>query len=510
MKSLPTPYDGVDESFEVSALWWSLLLMRGRTSLAAENAQIASKCKLHAYHSMRRGKMDATDLSAAAVAKNELVSNILLAGARAWLADTLYTTVGYVGDLVGAAMAYKPNWARVPRVSFGMDIRDMHFFLSKEIVMLNSVSFPCLARPVATSRREWAERIQLDTVQWRFKAKSLRLSQVTDSICQRVRARPSDASICPSFADATATILQSISWVPSDRILLVRHTHFLNSVVPQLERLSLTHGVDVIVIGLDLLSSQQSVSDRFRKALRASMPRLAIFPHILDDGRPMNVSESASECAAAGCISVIDGSFAMGSIAIDISGINADVYVSRLDTFYFCYPGTTLIVTNAARHNCLQTLTVSYFHGKGYAEEWRYYGHSDHSLWLCALQALQFQKFICFDYEDYCGRLARKALLYLCSAWGVSPLREGQHEESGLIFTVPFPKVLGSTEEDARWIEETLSGWGIYVGVVVFDARAARGLIGCRVTCNVFNTVSEIQRLAAAVAVLAGRTSFAK
>ena len=487
--------------FRSMLLWWSLQrTLATDTALPSSNGGSSRiRKRLVSLVRARRTQLGAVDISAATTAKRDFLASRIIVAAKGWVISRLHKTVGYVGDLIGAAMSYDPRWSRVPRAEFGLAMRRV-VFMPVDCVPLNGGCHPALARPVAVARREWAMRIQLDPVQWRFKALHLRLSQTLEKVCKKIGAAPADSSFVFSKTEGMATVLRSLPWVGGDRLMIIHHSSFTHSVYPTATVLSEECGVEVVVVYLDLLPTSRSLMERASRMLEVHRPRFVVAPHLLDDAQLLPVFQLVFHAAQMGCGSLIDGSEVIGCLSVDVSALNADYYVAQLDTYCFCNPGLTVIVANgAARTGLLQSLTVSYFHGSGYQDEWRYTGHIDHSSWLCATQAFQFQKFICESLREHCVYMCRAAVEYLCDAWGVSPLREGQQSELVPVAVVPLPTMLCAGASSVATLQSTLVQWNIDVGLVPVYRSDGSHVVCVRALCQVYNSEHDIKKLAAAI-----------
>lgn len=497
--------DSLLAGFRSMLLWWSLqrTLESDTTLPSSEGGASLSRKKLVTLVRARRTKLEAVDISAATTAKRDFLASRIIVAAKGWVISRLHKTVGYVGDLIGAAMSYGPKWSRVPRAEFGLAMRRVHFFMPPDSVPLNGCSNPALARPVAVARREWAKRIQLDPVQWRFKALHLRLSQTLEKVCKKIGSTPSDTSFVFSKVEGMSTVLRSIPWVGGDTLLIIHHSSFATSVYPTAALLSEEYGLEVVVLYMDLLPSSHILADRVSRVLDTRRPRVIVAPHLLDDAQLLPVSQLVFQAAQLGCATVIDGSEVLGCLTVDVGGLNADYYVAQLDNYCYCMPGMAVVVSNGApRTHLLQSLTVSYFFGGGYSDEWRYTGHIDHSTWLCATQAFQFQKFICPSLREHCIALCREAVCYLCDVWNVTPLRTSQSGEAVPVAVVPLPTMLCSGDDTIGVVKASLRQWNIDVGLVRVIRGDGMGVFCVRAVCQVYNCERDIKRLAAAVCAL--------
>jgi isopenicillin-N epimerase len=347
---------------------------------------------------------------------------------------------------------------------------------------------------VQRARAGWEERAQRDPVLWRFKAFPPRLVAAVSKLAKRLEVHPSDVQLMPSLRHAVATVLRSIPWVPGDGLLVFGHAA-MGAMASHLTR---RHGVRVHSVTLREPVLPGAVAAAFDDCLALVAPRVCVLPHVYATGAPLPLADLVALCQSRGVVLVVDGSDAVGNLPnLHMAQAGADFYVSRLDGYMFCTEGTAALYTNPRRQAAVATLTVSYYYGKGYADEWTYTGLTDQASWLAVTQGLQFRKYICAGYEDYIHALAKEAHCYLCAVWRVQPL-SADHPATG-IFAVPLPTAIGTQEADAQHCRAVLAAGGVHVGIVPLVFADGGRRLAVRVACQVYNDMADMKQLACAV-----------
>jgi hypothetical protein len=169
-----------------------------------------------------------------------------------------------------------------------------------------------------------------------------------------------------------------------------------------------------------------------------------------------------------------------------------------------CPRGTTCIVQRPRTQRWLTTLTVSYFYGKGFSDEWRYTGLTDQARMLSCYHALQFAKYVCGHGAQYCTRLAQRAHDYLVATWAVRSLyAERGHLADGprgATVAVPVPTLSGDrSEADAAYLQTLVARRGVLVDVLCVRLRGGVRSLVVRFTCHVYHELLDVQQLALAV-----------
>jgi isopenicillin-N epimerase len=498
----------------VAASWWIMVGHRSASSTQTASSSSLSKLPIPPLDeesdvalvafvqrlvrediiSRRRRQLLVVDTTAGAAAFQEWHSQVLLTAVGSTIKEKLYRALGAVTDLVGAAMSYQPNWTLVAHPAFGRPMRETHFGLRSDIVMLDGNRYGVLPLPVRVARQEWERCVQADPVLWRFKAFPPRLESAIAKLGQRLQVFPGDLQLFGTINHAMATVLRSLPVIPGDKILVfgpTAHAALLSHLTDRL-------GVIVVTVKLlEPLGDDTELTNHMKSVLQRERPRVVVFQHLQPTGRALPIARMVTESTELDAVSVVDGTDALGNLRFNMAQSGADFYVSRLDGFYFCPIGMSLLYAHPRRQSAVRTLTVSYFHGAGYNREWTYTGLMDMTTWISLLQGLQFQKYLCAGYKDYLVFLANEAHKLLCHSWKVDPIVP--LPLTGGIFAVLLPGTKGSGAADALHLQAILATQKVHVGVVPLSLRGGGSALAARVTCQVYNDLVDVKQLAVAV-----------
>jgi isopenicillin-N epimerase len=494
----------------LAVIWWTLITQRslekGTSAKAplphqavdeeSDPAQLAfaRRAVLEAAFTFRRQQLLTVDTSAGAAAIQEIHSQALLTAVGSTLREKLFRAVGAVTDLVGAAMSYQPNWTLVAHPSFGRAMRVTHFGLREGITMLDGTRYGMLPLPVREARRKWERCVQVDPVLWRFKAFPPRLETVIAKLGQRLSVFPADLQLFPTINHAMATVLRSLPLVPGDKIVVFGPTAHSALLSHLMER----SGVVVLTVTLfEPLGSDSDIVEQLQKVLRVEHPRVVLMQHLTLTGRALPLARMVAESTDMSAISIVDGTDALGNLKFNMAQLGSDFYLTRLDGFFFCPCGMSLLHAHPRRQRAIRTLTVSYFYGSGYQKEWTYTGLMDMTTWIAVTQALQFQKYLCAGYKEYLTFLANEAHKLLCTMWNVEPIVPLPIQ--GGIFGVRLPGTLGSSPADALHLQAILATRKVHVGIIPLLHRGKSSTLAARVVCHVYTDLVDIKQLALAV-----------
>ena len=471
----------------------------------------------------RRRVITVLDKSAAATLREDLRTSQALVAARRWVGEQVGNAIGTVGNLVGAKMFYEPTWECEAHPRFGKEMRETHFVLSPGVTHINHSDFPLEPTPVRVARQQWRRCAQIDPVLFRFKSQQVRLLQCVVKLSKKLLCSTSDICLVPSYSHALFTILRSLAWAPRDRLVLVNPPEN-GQLLAQVSLLHTELGVEVVVARIDPFLTHEETIREFIGVLRKHRPILSYFPHVDNCARVLPIAEMVAACHESSSLSFVDGSDAVGNVTTNVNTLGSDVYAARIDNYLMACPGTTVLVVKPTLQSVIDSLTVSYFYGEGFAQEWTYTGLTDISALLSTYQALQYVKYICFGMREYCRNLAAEASAYLCRAWRVLPLNFPDQDVHAVAI-VKIPSTEGCSSSDALHVARTLVEWKVNVGIVCvrtqFIGRMEQGredaagwggggssqqqqqqevsFLAARLTCHVYNDMADVKRLAAAI-----------
>ena len=223
--------------------------------------------------------------------------------------------------------------------------------------------------------------------------------------------------------------------------------------------------------------------------------RLVIVDHITaDSGLVLPVAEIAARCRAKGALVLIDGAHAPGAIALDIPALGADWYVGNLHKWAWAPRSSGILWATRERQADLHPTVISWGLDQGLAAEFDLVGTRDPSPYLAAPAALAFMRELGVEaVRAYNHDLAWSGARRLAELWDV----QFATPESmiGTMATVPLPRPLGATRDDAALLRDAL----LFQDGIEVQLHAWRGRLWVRISAQVYNDLGDIERLGAAV-----------
>ena len=361
------------------------------------------------------------------------------------------------------------------------------------------------APPVRVLKKQQALRDEIERQPSRFMLRELagehpspwrsqsRLREAATPVAAFLGARPDDVVFVPSVTTGTNAVLRSIALERGDEIVISDLAYGAVTLAAEvvarereatLRRIELPHPV----------RSRDAIVQAFASAL-TSRTRLVIVDHITaQTALVMPVAEIAAVCRPLGIPVLVDGAHAPGSLAVNIPALGVDYYSANLHKWAHAPRACGILWAAAGRQQHLRHPIVSWGSGKGFPREFEWHATSDPTSYLAAPEGIALLQEWGFESVlGYMHGLAWEAAGLLTARWDTT--LETPREMVGALVTVPLPERAGATDEDARRLRLSL----LVDDRIEVALHAGRGRLWARVSAQVYNDRSDIERLAVAV-----------
>jgi isopenicillin-N epimerase len=288
-------------------------------------------------------------------------------------------------------------------------------------------------------------------------------------------------------------VLQSLELRAGDEILVTDHTY--GAVTMAAAFFASRAGARVVTATVpyprfDREQMMQSISQAL-----TSRTRLAILDHVSSESAlVLPLAELATICHARGVPVLGDGAHAPGAIALDLRSLGVDWYTANLHKWAWAPRSCGILWATRERQPSLHPVVISWGLGAGYTREFDWVGTRDPSAWLAAPEGIAFMRDLGVDaVQRWNHDLAWQAGQLLGRAWGTKPVI-GEWS-TGTMSTVPLPSELGSNPADAARLRDAL----LNEEAIEVQVHAWGGQLWVRVSAQIYNEISDFERLAAAV-----------
>ena len=223
--------------------------------------------------------------------------------------------------------------------------------------------------------------------------------------------------------------------------------------------------------------------------------RLVVVDHITaQTALVLPVAAIANECRARGVPVLVDGAHVPGACALDISALGVEWYSANLHKWALAPRGCGILWAAPDHQAMLHHPIVSWGRNRGFHHEFEHTATTDPTSYLAAPEGIRLlQEWDFAACTAYMHNLACTAADLLADAWGTEVATP--REMIGAMVTVPLPLSAGTTDEEAVRLRVAL----LVEDRIEVQLHAWRGRLWVRVSAQVYNDVSDIERLAQAV-----------
>ena len=321
-----------------------------------------------------------------------------------------------------------------------------------------------------------------------------RMRAAADVVGAFVGARGDDLAFVDNATTGMNAVLRSLALRAGDEILL---TDLGYGAVANIARfVARERGASVKTVGIPYpLHDPGEVASAIAAAI-GPRTRVAVVDHITSEtALLLPLAEIAARCRARGVPVLVDGAHAPGAIALDIPALGADWYVANLHKWAWAPRSSGILWAPLGRQADLHPPVISWGLDQGFTAEFDLVGTRDPSAHLAAPAAIAFLRELGCDavYAHNHG-LAWSAARLLTGRWGTS--LSMPESMVATMATVPLPERLGAAREDAARLRDAL----LFEDRIEVPVFAARGRLWLRVSAQIYNEISDYERLAEAVA----------
>jgi len=380
-----------------------------------------------------------------------------------------------------------------------------HWLLDPQAVYLNHGTFGVTPRRVLDLQH--AMHVQIERHPARFMARELmslapeppehppRLRAAAGEVAAFLGARGNDVVFVDNASSGVNAVLRSLRLSAGDEIVLFDHAY--GAVARTAAFVAREHGARVVTVPLPFPLENEATCLALLDAALTPRTRIAILDHVTSEtALVLPLARMAALCHARGVPVLADGAHAPGAIEVDIPSLGVDWYAANLHKWAFAPRGCGMLWAAPDRREGLHPPIISWGLDVGWHQEFDWTGTRDPTPFLCAPAGIAFITDLlgAAAMRAYNHALAWQAAEMLSARWGLP----WQTPDSmvGCMVTVPLPQQLGTTAADAWKLREwLLHERDIEVAVV---ARSER--LWARVSAQVYNDMSDIERLGDAIA----------
>jgi isopenicillin-N epimerase len=308
-----------------------------------------------------------------------------------------------------------------------------------------------------------------------------------------VGARGDDLVFTDNTTTAANAVLRSLALRPDDEIVLFDHAY--GAIRKSAEYVARNVGATVRSIALPFPElSEEQVVQAVERGI-GPRTRLAIFDHITaPSALLLPIAAIAAVCRKHAVSLFVDGAHAPGAVPLDLPAIGADFYAGNLHKWAWSPRSCALLWVAPERQAELHPTTISWGLDQGLTKEFDWVGTRDPTPFLAAPAALDFMRELGVErVQQYNHALAWQAGQLLSQRWG-SRITVPESMVGSMILA-RLPAAAGTSQEQADKLRDVL----LFEHKIEVPLIALAGGVWARVSAQIYNDLSDIERLAQAV-----------
>lgn len=372
--------------------------------------------------------------------------------------------------------------------------------LRPDVTFLNHGSFGALPAAVADVADDWRRRVEAEPIELLGRRWRGLVDEAKRPVARFLNAEPEQLGFVTNATDGVNAVLRSLPFVPGDELLTT--THVYHAVRQAMTFVARQTGATYREVDVPLpVASADAVADTVVGAI-SDRTRLLVVDHVTSPtGLVFPVKAIARACAGRGVELLVDGAHAPGMLPLDLTALGSlgvTYYAGNLHKWCCAPKGTAFLWVGPDRSADVHPTVVSHWYGDGLAAEFHWQGTRDPGGWLSAPAAIDFLGRLGWDRVRAHNRaMAAWAHATLCDRFGVAPISPPDNSLLGSMATVRLPPPLDRmTDAEQAALQQSLYT-DHKVEVPLFHWGGHRLL---RVSCQVYNTPADYERLEEVIA----------
>lgn len=365
--------------------------------------------------------------------------------------------------------------------------------LDPDIAYLNHGGFGATPVSVLADQQAWRTAMERNPTDFLVR----RLPDLLATVRARIAAflgAPEDGLVFTGNATTgTQTVIAQTRLRPGDEILTTDHCY--PAVLAQLRRAVAAAGAVLRIATVPLPARDPETVASAVAAQLTARTRLLVIDHVAScSGLVFPLARIVAACREANVPVLVDGAHAAGMLPVNLKELGADFWVGNLHK-WVCAPKASAVLYAAPRwRDELRPLVASHGLFDGYQPAFDWTGTRDPSALLAVPAALDFFDRVGWQtVREHNDDLARRGAGLIAARLGTSQEPPTGGELTAAMRLVRLPAVLD--EPAARALEDRLlAGHGVVVPVTCYD-----GWQWVRVSAQLYNTLADYERLAAAL-----------
>ena len=385
-------------------------------------------------------------------------------------------------------------------MTFGRTLRD-EWLLDPAVTYLNHPTVGATPRQVLAAQRAIQDEIERQPSRFllreltsvtvgAWRPEQPRMRAAADAVASFVGAKGEDLVFVDNTTTAVNAVLRSFALAPGDEVLVSDLGY--GGVTLAATFATRDRGATLRTVPIPAPYRSDSIADAFERCVGPNT-RLAIVDHLAAEAAiVLPVADIAARLKRHGVAVLVDGAHVPGALSLDVPSLGADWYAANLHKWAFAPRSSGFLWASPARQQGLHPAVISWGLDLGFTTEFDLPGTRDPSPFLAAPAALSFIERLggLPTIHAYTHDLAWRGAHLLAERLGTS--FDTPKAMVGPMATVTLPASLGSTRDAANALRDAL----LFEDNIEVQVQAARDRLHARVSAQVYNDLTDFERLA--------------
>lgn len=320
-----------------------------------------------------------------------------------------------------------------------------------------------------------------------------RLRVAADAVAAYLGGRGEDLVFVDNATTGINAVLRSLPFGPGDEIVVPDLAY--GAVINTARYVARERGATLVTAELPFPVADPGKVVEALEAALTPRTRLVIVDHITaETGLLLPLEAIVALCKSKGVEVLVDGAHAPGAIPLNLERIGADYYVGNLHKWAFAPRGSGFLWAKPERQAGLHPTVISWGLDNGFTQEFDWLGTKDPTPFLAAPEGIAF---IC-DLGEDAMRGYNQALAWEAAHWLSERLGTGfavPRSMTGCLVSVPLPVKFGSSPDHAARLKDAL----LFDHHIEIPVLSVRGRLYARISAQVYNEMSDLERLEGAL-----------